>query len=267
MSSSCGQLAARLMAGVLAVDAGTGPPGPPVDTRAEDVSGVVLPAQTLPRHDTGRWPAAEAVHALGLLPGLAAGTGARPNPDRATEGPGARLARCARLGGAFATWRAVFTITDELPSPAGVRAEALALARFAAACQKAGLVPVVAPEVLAVGAHSLRRCAEVTAWVHAVVTAELAAFDVDPAATVLASSLVTEGADHPEPATPAQVAAATVAVLRRMPATLAGVAVLPGGRAPGRVLAYLAALRAHHTPWQLTSCVDRSLVGPALQPA
>ncbi|MFC5994658.1 class I fructose-bisphosphate aldolase [Pseudonocardia hispaniensis] len=238
---------------------------------AEGVSGIIFCDETLHQQFADGRPFADAVRALGILPGIKVDMGAKPCPglpgEKITEGldglPG-RLAHYAELGAAFAKWRAVIAITDTLPSDAGIRANAHALARYAAACQEAGIVPIVEPEVLMDGDHSLSRCAEVTAAVHEVVFAELAAFSVDPAGIVLKPNMVIEGADHSEPSSAEQVAEATVEVLRALPDELAGVAFLSGGQSPQRATANLASMQGLPTPWPLTFSFGRALVDPAL---
>jgi fructose-bisphosphate aldolase class I len=238
---------------------------------ADGVSGVIFCEETLHQHTSEGTPFAQAAEAAGLMPGIKVDTGAKPSPGLAgetvTEGldglPG-RLAEYAERGAVFAKWRAVFTVLDGLPTSACVRANALGMARYAAACQEAGIVPIIEPEVLMEGTHPLRRCADVTARVHRAVFAELAAFGVDPAGLVLKPNMVVEGREHPARATPEQIAEATVEVLRPLPADLAGVAFLSGGQPPGHATANLAAMQVHRTPWPLTFSFGRALVDPAL---
>ncbi len=238
---------------------------------AEGISGIIFCDETLNQQLSDGRPFAQATREAGMLPGVKVDTGAKPLAGRPGEtitegldGLSARLAGYAAQGAAFAKWRAVLRITDDLPSTTAIRANAHALARYAAACQEAGLVPIVEPEVLMDGDHTLRRCAEVTARVHAAVMAELAAFGVDMAGVVLKPNMVVEGADHPHRATPEEVAEATVDVLRALPGDLAGVAFLSGGQDPARATANLAAIQLHHTPWPLTFSFGRALVDPAL---
>ena len=186
---------------------------------AEGISGIIFCDETLNQQLSDGRPFAQATREAGMLPGVKVDTGAKPLAGRPGEtitegldGLSARLAGYAAQGAAFAKWRAVLRITDDLPSTTAIRANAHALARYAAACQEAGLVPIVEPEVLMDGDHTLRRCAEVTARVHAAVMAELAAFGVDMAGVVLKPNMVVEGADHPHRATPEEVAEATVDV-------------------------------------------------------
>jgi fructose-bisphosphate aldolase, class I len=238
---------------------------------ADGTSGIIFCDETLGQTFSDGTPFALAVRALGILPGIKVDTGAKPCPglpgETVTEGLDglpARLARYAEIGAAFAKWRAVYVITDERPSAGALRSNANALARYAAACQAAGIVPIVEPEVLMDGDHSIERCAEVTAAVHAAVREELAHLNVDLAGIVLKPNMVIEGTDYPETSTPEQVAGATVAVLLAWPVELAGVAFLSGGQSPERATANLQAMQHIPTPWPLTFSFGRALVEPAL---
>lgn len=237
----------------------------------DGVSGIIFCDETLNQTFADGTPFAEAVRSMGILPGIKVDIGARPCPglpgETVTEGLDglpARLARYVTIGAAFAKWRAVYTIADDLPSAGAVRSNANVLARYAAACQAAGLVPIVEPEVLMDGAHPIERCAEVTAEVHAAVREELGLFGVDLAGTVLKPNMVTEGRDHVVAASPERVAVATVEVLAAWPDELAGVAFLSGGQPPERATANLEAMQHLPTPWPLTFSFGRALVDPAL---
>jgi fructose-bisphosphate aldolase class I len=236
------------------------------------VSGVILYDETLRQGLTDGTPFADILNKSGIFPGIKVDTGAKPlagGPgETITEGLDGlreRIAEYVELGARFAKWRAVITIAEDgRPTRNAIATNAHALARYAALCQEGGLVPIVEPEVLMDGDHSLGRCVEVTARVHAVLMVELAAFGVDLAGIVLKPNMVIEGATHAERSTPEQVAEATVAVLRTLPPELAGVAFLSGGQPPDRATANLAAMQEHRTPWPLTFSFGRALVDPAL---
>jgi fructose-bisphosphate aldolase class I len=238
---------------------------------SDGVSGMIFCDETLNQQFSDGTPFPQAVDALGILAGIKVDTGAKPCPglpgEKITEGldglPG-RLADYAAMGASFAKWRAVFTITDRGPTRGAMSANASALARYAAACQEAELVPIVEPEVVMDGDHSRSRCAEVTAEVHAEVLTQLALLNVDLAGIVLKPNMIIEGQDHPQLSTPEEVAVATVQVLRAWPDELAGVAFLSGGQPPQRATANLEALQHRHTPWPLTFSFGRALVSPAL---
>lgn len=238
---------------------------------SDRISGIIFCDETLGQTFSDGTPFAQAVRALGVLPGIKVDTGAKPCPglsgETVTEGLDglpARLAHYAEIGAAFAKWRAVFKITEDTPTRGAIRSNANALARYAAACQEAGLVPIVEPEVLMDGDHNCGRCRDVTADVHAAVRGELALLNVDLAGIVLKPNMIIEGADHNRRSTPADVAEATVGVLRAWPGDLAGVAFLSGGQSPERATANLEAMQHHQTPWPLTFSFGRALVSPAL---
>lgn len=238
---------------------------------ADGVSGIIFCEETLGQVFSDGRPFPAAVRELGIHPGIKVDTGAKACPGlpgetitEGLDGLAARLARYVDMGATFAKWRAVFAISDRTPSWGATVSNANALARYAAACQEAGLVPIVEPEVLMTGSHSLAECAAATSTVHAAVRQQLAALNVDLAGIVLKPNMVIEGEGCAEYSDPEQVAEATVAVLRAWPAELAGVAFLSGGQPPERATANLAALQLHQTPWPLTFSFGRALVSPAL---
>ncbi|MFD6162919.1 class I fructose-bisphosphate aldolase [Nocardia sp. NPDC060256] len=237
---------------------------------ANGVSGIILCDETLNQHCDST-PFAQALRDLGILPGIKVDTGAKACPglpgETVTEGLdglAARLTRYAELGAMFAKWRAVYAITDSTPTAGAIAVNASALARYAAACQEAGLVPIVEPELVMTGGHSQLRCAEVTAAIHAEVRTALELLNVDLAGMVLKPNMIVEGADNPDRTAPADVAAMTGNVLQAWPDHLAGVAFLSGGQPPDRATANLAALQHLCTPWPLTFSFGRALVTPAL---
>jgi fructose-bisphosphate aldolase class I len=234
------------------------------------ISGVILAAEALRQRlgDGRRFPAALAD--LGMLTGVKADAGAGPlagtQGEPVTEGLDGILARLrgyARLGAQFATWRAVLRIGPGMPSPLAIRANAQALARYAAACQEAGLVPIVEPAVLMNGSASLGRCATVTTLVLLEVMTSLGEYGVDFPGVVLRPSMVRPGGAA-DPVSPAEVAAATLSALDSLPATLAGVAFLSGGQRPERATENLAAMQGALQLWPLTFAFGRGLVDPAL---
>ncbi|KAJ6995572.1 fructose-bisphosphate aldolase class I [Populus alba x Populus x berolinensis] len=238
---------------------------------AESVSGIIFCDETLRQTFSDGRPFAQAVRDLGILPGIKVDTGAKPcaglpgeTVTEGLDGLPARLAEYAKMGAAFAKWRAVFTITTDTPSRGAMRVNASALARYAAACQEAGIVPIVEPEVLMDGKHNRGVCREVTSAVHTAVRTELALLNVDLAGIVLKPNMVLEGESYARQSIPAEVADFTVGVLRQWPGDLAGVAFLSGGQPPERATANLEAMQDHRTPWPLTFSFGRALVTPAL---
>ncbi|MEU6574819.1 class I fructose-bisphosphate aldolase [Streptomyces sp. NPDC046805] len=255
---------------------------------ARGVSGVILCDETFRQCVSDGRSFPDAMARLGLLPGIKVDTGARPLAgapgETVTEGLDGlreRLAEYAALGARFAKWRAVISIGPEtrygtgtetdtgagagLPSRWKVRADAHALARYAALCQEAGIVPIVEPEVLMEGSHGTARCAAVTSEVLDEVFAELASAGVELDGVVLKPNMVVPGRESSETVTPDEVARATVTVLRAaVDERVAGIAFLSGGQRAARATANLAAMRRFETPWPLTFSFGRGLVDPAL---
>ena len=240
---------------------------------ASGISGVIMSDETFNQKlsDGNSFPLA--VQNLGILPGIKVDTGAKPlagHPDeKITEGLDGlreRIADYVSRGARFAKWRAVITIGEGRPSRYALRANAHALARYAALCQEGGLVPIVEPEVLMDGDHTIERCAEVTRDTLATLMAELEEAGVDFAGTVLKPNMVVPGTTSGQEASPEEVAEQTVATLRAvLPDELAGVAFLSGGQSPEMATANLAAMQKHDTPWPLTFSFGRALVDPALR--
>jgi fructose-bisphosphate aldolase, class I len=237
------------------------------------ISGVILSDETFNQKlsDGNTFPLA--VHSLGILPGIKVDTGAKPLAgcpgEKITEGLDGlreRVAYYVARGARFAKWRAVITIGEGRPSRNALRANAHALARYAAICQEGWLVPIVEPEVLMDGDHTIERCAEVTRAALETLMAELNEAGVDLAGTVLKPNMVVPGTTSGQQASPEEVAEQTVATLRAvLPDDLAGVAFLSGGQSPETATANLAAMQKHDTPWPLTFSFGRALVDPALR--
>lgn len=235
------------------------------------VSGVILCDETLrQRVSDGRgFPAA--IRDLGMLPGIKVDLGARPLAgapgETVTEGLDGLLPRLrgyAESGAVFAKWRAVLQIGPGTPSPLAVRANAQALGRYAAACQEAGLVPVVEPEVLLAGPHSLGHCETVTSLVLLEVMSELRDYGVAFEAMILKPSMTLPGSESAAAVSAAEIAEASVATLSGLPVTLAGVAFLSGGQRPEQATENLAAMQRLPHVWPLTFSFGRALVEPAL---
>jgi fructose-bisphosphate aldolase class I len=239
----------------------------------EGISGVILSDETFNQKlsDGNAFPLA--LHALNILPGIKVDTGAKDlalSPgEKITEGLDGlreRLRDYVSRGARFAKWRAVITIGEKTPTRNALRANAHALARYAALCQESVLVPIVEPEVLMDGDHTIERCAEVTRAALEYLLAELDEAGVDLAGTVLKPNMVVPGTTSGQQASPEEVAEATVTTLRAvLPETLAGVAFLSGGQSPEVATANLAAMQKHETPWPLTFSFGRALVDPALK--
>ena len=236
------------------------------------ISGVILCDETFRQRLTDGRTFPETLTSHGLLPGIKVDTGAKPLPgapgETITEGLDGladRLAEYAALGARFAKWRAVIRIGDGQPSWQALSANGHALARYAWLCQQAGLVPIVEPEVLMHGAHSMDRCRRATSAALLVTAAELRDYGVAADAVVLKPNMVLPGTGSNETVTPEGVAAETVQALRCvLPDDLAGVAFLSGGQGPARATANLAAITRLEVPWPVTFSFGRALVDPAL---
>jgi fructose-bisphosphate aldolase class I len=233
------------------------------------VTGVILDAEGMHQRLAGGQPLVAAIAAAGLMAGVRADTGRHPLPgtrdETVTEGLDglpARLAGWARAGAVFATWRAVLRIGPGTPSPVAVRANAQALGRYAAACQAAGLVPVVAPHLEA--QNSPARCETVMSLVLLAVMSELDDYGVDPAAVVLMPAMTGPGRGSVIRPSDAESAGAAVRTLGGVPLTLAGVAFSGGAQRPERATGILAAMQALPHVWPLTFAFGRALTGPAL---
>lgn len=242
----------------------------------EGISGAILFDETIRQHTAAGISFVETLQQAGIMPGIKVDLGAPALAgfpgEQVTEGLDGlrpRLAEYAALGARFAKWRAVLTIGAGRPSRAGISANAHALARYAALCQEAGLVPIVEPEVLLTGSHSLARCAAVTEEVLHEVFAQLRTQGVAQEGMLLKPSMVLAGPDYPQQPTTAQVADATVtSLLRTVPAAVPGVAFLSGGQLPEQATRHLAAMHerfAGRLPWALTFSFGRALQQPALE--
>jgi len=210
----------------------------------------------------------------GLLTGIKVDAGAKPLAgapgETVTEGLDGlrdRFAFYVQNGARFAKWRAVIRIGAGIPSSRALSANAHALARYAALSQEAGLVPIVEPEVLMDGDHSLERTAQATGRTLRAVFGALVEQGVSLEEMILKTNMVVSGAQSAQQADVETVAAATVRLLRQtVPAAVPGIAFLSGGQSPELATAHLAAMVAlGPQPWEITFSFGRALVDPALQ--
>jgi fructose-bisphosphate aldolase class I len=241
---------------------------------SRSISGVILFDETLRQKTSAGVPFAEFLAAQGVIPGIKVDRGAKPlagfpgeSITEGLDGLRERLAEYYRLGARFAKWRAVIDIGPGFPSATGIAANAQALARYAALCQEQNIVPIVEPEVLMDGGHSLERCAEVTDAVLAEVFSQLHAHRVQLEGMVLKPNMVISGKQAAQRAAPEQVAAATVrTLLRRVPAAVPGITFLSGGQTPAEATLHLSLINAAGKfPWQLSFSYGRALQEAALQ--
>lgn len=238
------------------------------------ISGIILYEETLGQRDANGTPLPELAARHGIVAGIKVDAGKVPLAlapgDEITEGLDGlakRLMKYKEQGARFAKWRAVYNISDSLPSRVAKVANAEALARYAAICQEQGVVPIVEPEVLMDGEHGITRCAEVTQSVLHEVFGALHRHRVTLEHIILKPSMVVPGKDHAQPATAEQVAERTLTILARtVPAAVPSINFLSGGQSPADASANLDAMnRARRAPWKLSFSYGRALQDPALQ--
>jgi fructose-bisphosphate aldolase, class I len=238
------------------------------------ISGVILYDETLRQKTKDGVPFPAYLSKNGMLPGIKVDLGAKPLPgfpgETITEGLDGlreRFAEYYKLGAKFAKWRAVINIDSGIPSRYAIDANAEALARYAALSQEAGIVPIVEPEVLMDGGHSLERCEEVTNVVLDSVFSHLFAARIALEGMVLKPNMVIPGKKAPNQTSPAQIAEATVRTLRRqVPSAVPGIAFLSGGQSPTDATLHLSLMHAAGPlPWGLTFSYGRALQEDALQ--
>ena len=240
------------------------------------ISGAILCDETIRQRRADGTPFAEALSDAGIVPGIKVDTGARDlagHPgEKVTEGLDGlrdRLAEYLQMGARFAKWRGVIALDDRLPSRGCIEANAHALARCAASCQEAGLVPVVESEVLMDGRHTLARCCEVTEEVLRAVFEQLNAQRVRLDGVILKPNMVLPGSACSLQAPVEEVADATVGcLLRAVPAAVPGIAFLSGGQGVVRATTRLNAMNVRfrsRLPWALTFSFARAIQEPALE--
>jgi fructose-bisphosphate aldolase class I len=244
------------------------------DGAAEHISGVILYDETLRQSAADGTPFSHALAAQGIIPGIKVDAGAKDlagaTGETITEGLDGlreRLAEYRELGARFTKWRAVITIGEGIPSEYCIWANAHALARYAALSQEAGLVPIVEPEVLMDGEHTIERSFEVTSRsLHAVFT-ELRDQRVHFEGMLLKPNMVLSGYECPTRASVEQVAAETLRCFKRhVPAAVPGIVFLSGGQSDEDATAHLNAMNAMGGgPWELSFSYGRALQAPALK--
>jgi len=239
------------------------------------ISGVILFDETI-RQSTvnGSIPFPEHLSALGIIPGIKVDKGAKQlansDDEKITEGLDGlrdRLKEYYELGARFAKWRAVITIGEDIPTAYCISANAHALARYAALCQEQGLVPIVEPEILMNGDHTIEESYQLTTETLYTVFYELAAQGVELEGMVLKPNMVLSGYDCSEQASVKEVAEMTVdCFFNTVPAAVPGIAFLSGGQSDELATAHLNAMnQIDGTPWNLTFSYGRALQTPALK--
>ncbi|WP_097459751.1 class I fructose-bisphosphate aldolase [Mangrovitalea sediminis] len=239
------------------------------------LTGVILFEETLGQRDDHDISLPEVLSRQGIVPGIKVDKGKGPLPNApgdmityGLDGLAERLRSARDQGARFAKWREVYPITETNPTPLGISANAEMLARYAAVCQSEGIVPIVEPEVLIDGDHSLARCAEVSEAVLGSVFDALRRHGVALEYLILKPSMVTPGQAHGEVATPHKVAEATLQVLKRtVPAAVPSINFLSGGQTPAEATANLDAINRlkGNAPWLLSFSFSRALQGPAME--
>ena len=241
---------------------------------SEYISGVILYDETIRQKTKDGVPFPAYLSQHGMIPGIKVDTGAKPLAGFAGEtitegldGLRERLAEYHKLGARFAKWRAVIDIGPAIPTSYAISANAEALARYAALCQEAGIVPIVEPEVLMDGDHPIGRCEEVTSRVLQTVFDHLFAARIFLEGMVLKPNMVIAGKKSVQKSSPEQVAEATVRTLKRhVPAAVPGIAFLSGGQSPTEATLHLSLMNAMGgLPWALTFSYGRALQDTALR--
>ncbi len=232
------------------------------------ISGVILYDETLRQKSADGTTFVDLLNKNGVLPGIKVDTGAKDLPlcpgELVTEGLDNLPKRCAdyaKLGAKFAKWRAVITIGADIPSTTCIAANVHALARYAAICQEAGIVPIVEPEVLMDGDHTIERCEQVTEWTLNALYEALYINRVSLEGSVLKPSMVISGKSCARQAGVDEVAERTVRILKRtVPAAVAGIAFLSGGQSDELATAHLNAMnKISGNPWPLSFSYGRAL--------
>lgn len=249
------------------------------------ISGVIMYDETIRQSAQDGRTFVSILQQTGVLPGIKVDLGTENFPEspeekitKGLDGLPQRLAEYAKLGAKFAKWRAVITIGKDLPTKSNIRQNAKTLAAYAAACQEAGLVPMVEPEVLMDGDNSMARCEEVSEKTLDYVFEELQDAHVDPQGIILKTNMVVPGKRSGEKATPAQISEATLRVFNKvLPADLPGQAFLSGGQSELQATENLNAMnqsqapvhgaamhRGNNLPWRLSFSYGRALQDSAL---
>jgi len=240
----------------------------------EFISGVILYDETIRQKADDGTPFPQLLASKGIIPGIKVDLGAKPlahaEGETVTEGLDGlreRLAEYYELGARFAKWRTTYSISDTMPSEYCIWTNAHCLARYAALCQEAGIVPIVEPEVLQDGTHTIARSGFVTSRVLAAVYTELFDQRIDVEGTLLKPNMVLSGYEAGDRAGVDDVAAATLHTLsKHVPVAAPGIVFLSGGQSDEDATAHLNAMNASGPhPWQLSFSYGRALQAPALK--
>jgi fructose-bisphosphate aldolase, class I len=240
----------------------------------EAISGVILFDETIRTTASDGTPFAQLLAKKGILPGIKVDKGPVDIPSfpgevvtEGLDGLRGRLKEYKELGAKFAKWRAVITIGDGIPTRTCLEANAHALARYAALCQEAVIVPIVEPEVLLDGGHTIERCQDVTEETLRITFWQLMEQRVHLEGMILKPSMVVSGKDNPRQAGVEEVAERTIHCLKRtVPAAVPGIAFLSGGQSAVSATEHLNAMnKMGPLPWQVSFSYARALQDPALK--
>ncbi|HDZ13988.1 hypothetical protein LCGC14_0837780 [marine sediment metagenome] len=240
------------------------------------VGGIILYDETIHQQTGKGIPFTDLLQDEGIIIGIKVDTGTKPlagfHDEKITEGLDGlrdRLTAYKKLGVKFAKWRAVFSIGEARPSLGCIKANANALARYAALCQESGIVPVVEPEIVMAGKHSIERCYEVTEQVLKLLFQVLYDYKVDLEGMILKPNMVISGNDSAVQNTVEEVARATTqCLLSSVPASVPAIAFLSGGQSPEQASAHLKAIHTlfkNRLPWTVTFSFGRAIQQPALR--
>ncbi len=238
------------------------------------ISGVILFDETMRQNSRDGTPFTELLIDKGITPGIKVDAGREPLPEfpgedvtEGLDGLRDRLVEYVAMGARFAKWRALFQVTDALPSEGVVEANVDRMAQYAAMCQAENLVPIVEPEVLMKGAHSMDRAETVTINVLKALFEHLRKMKVDLPTAILKTSMVLPGTQSQDKKSPEEIAEATVRTLKMcVPEQVGGVVFLSGGQEPDEAAQNLNAIAKHEPlPWQITFSFSRALEYPALE--
>ena len=240
----------------------------------EAISGVILFDETIRTAASDGTPFPQVLSKRGIIPGIKVDKGPVDIPGFPAEvvtegldGLRARVKEYKEFGAKFAKWRAVITIGDGIPTYSCLEANAHALARYAALCQEGGLVPIVEPEVLLDGNHTIERCEEVTEATLRITFSTLMRHRVHLEGMILKPSMVVSGKENPRQAGVEEVAERTIRCLKRtVPAAVPGIAFLSGGQSAVSATEHLNAMnRLGPHPWQVSFSYARALQDPAIK--
>ena len=238
------------------------------------LSGIILFDETLRQCDTNRIPFRDILKKEGVLIGIKVDKGTKPIPafedevyTQGLDGLDERIDEYVALGAKFAKWRCVFEIGEKIPTDEAIDINMIGLAQYASICQKGGLVPIVEPEVLYNGNHSIAQANSTTTKVLQQLVLNLHKYKVDLKATVLKTGMVLAGKDYLRQSEPNEVASVTVQTLREtLPKELGGIVFLSGGQTPDQATLNLDAIaKLEPLPWEIAFSFLRAIEGPSAE--